>query len=225
MSESDIEQTQAQTAYELGTLMGRHEAFGLIATRCSAADAATLRRIREEQLWCGHAETWNEFCETRLRMSRTQANRLIKLLEEFGDTYFMISHATRISPETYRAIAPAIRDNALHVDGEAIALTEENAARIAVAVDELRRTLVVKPTAAAGQREAEATAIEAGGEDPLEILDRRCSDLLTELARASSAVVDRAGGRAILRSILTLLQARLARLEEEIMAPREESLV
>lgn len=204
MSETTIEQNTAQSAYELGSLVGRHEALGLIASRCSAADAATLRRIRDQELWRSQASTWNEFCETRLRMSRSNVNRLIRLLEEFGDPYFTISQATRITPAAYRAIAPAIRDNALHIDGEAIPLTEENAPRIAAAVDALRKTFAVK-------------AIEAppAPDDPLEILDRHCNDLLAEITGALGAVRSQPGKRT-LRTILGMMRARLGELDSAI---------
>ena len=206
MSESNLELSTARSDFELGSLVGRHEAFGLIASRCSAADAATLRRIRDQELWRAQASTWNEFCETRLRMSRGNVNRLIRLLEEFGDPYFTIAQATRITPQTYRAIAPAIRDNALHVGGEAIALTEENAPRIAAAVDALRKTIVVK-----------ALDPPHAPDDPLETLDRHCTDLADEISGVMAAVRSQPGERA-LRSILGMMRARLAELDAAIAA-------
>lgn len=211
MSESNIEQYTVRNAFELGSLVGRHEALGAIANRCSAADAATIRRIRESELWRGEARNWNEFCETRLRISRSHANQLIRLLEEFGDPYFTIAQATRISPQTYRAIAPAIRDNALHVGGEAIALTEENAPRIAAAVEALRKTIAVK-------------AIEAppAPEDPLEVLDRHCTDLIGEISRVLSAVRSQPGERT-LRSILGMMRARLGELDAAIVSGRNQN--
>jgi hypothetical protein len=48
---------------------------------------------------------------------------------------------TRISAETYRAIAPAVQEGALHVDGEAIQLNPENSRRVADAVSRLRRAI------------------------------------------------------------------------------------
>jgi len=215
MSESNIEKSQAQTAYELGNLVGRHQALGLIASRCSAADAATLRHIRDQELWRGEAKTWNEFCETRLKMTRTHANRLIKLLEEFGPAYFQISHATRVSTDDYRkAIAPAVRDNTLHVNGETIALIEENDPRIAAAVHELRQTVVVKAIPAPA---------EAAPVNPFLVLERRCADLMAEFAAAADAVAGQASGRTTLESILLMLQSRLSRLEREMMAARRRS--
>jgi len=52
-----------------------------------------------------------------------------------------MAQLTRISPETYRAIAPAVKDGALHVDGEAIELNAENSRRVADAVSRFRRAI------------------------------------------------------------------------------------
>lgn len=213
MSESNIEQITARSEYELGSLVGRHEAFGLIASRCSAADAATLRRIRDQELWRSQASTWNEFCETRLRMSRGNVNRLIRLLEEFGDPYFTVAQATRITPQTYRAIAPAIRDNALHVGGETIALTEENAPRIAAAVDALRKTIAVKAVEAPPEAAEDAAAAEGSWES----LDRRCGDLIAEISGALSAVRSQQGECA-LRTIVRMMRVKLGELDAAIAA-------
>ena len=236
MSESVIEKRPDQAAYELGTLVGRHEALGLIAGRCSAADAVTLRSIREGQLWRSQTPTWNDFCETRLKMSRGNANRLIRLLDEFGENYFNISSVTRMSPEVYRAIAPSIRDNALHVDGEAIALTEENAPRIAAAVDDLRRTNALHvDDEEIGHTEEDAPRIaDAVGElrrslakepamapaatqEPLDALHRRCYELLQELTDASHNIGEAIGRRALLSTIVVLMQSGLATLQAQIM--------
>lgn len=212
MGELQIEKSQTENAFELGNLVGRHEALGLIASRCSAADAATLRRIRDKELWRSEAASWNEFCGSRLKMTRSNANRLIKLLDEFGPAYFQIAHAARISMEDYRkAIAPAVRDNVLHVNGEAIALTEENDPRIAVAISELRKTIVVK-------------AIEAPAETPFQTLERHCSELMAEFAATADAVASQARGCTTLETIVLMLQSRLSQLETQINAARRKSL-
>jgi hypothetical protein len=57
---------------ELGVALGRSHTFGLVAGRCSAA----------------------------------QADRIIRLLEEFGPTFFELSQMIRIPAGTFRAIAP-----------------------------------------------------------------------------------------------------------------------
>jgi hypothetical protein len=140
---------QDQVAYdaallELGVVLGQNYAFGLIAGRCSAAQAQALHRLREEQLYKRCAETWLEFCPKYLKMSRTEADRTIKLLEEFGPAYFELSQLTRVSPETYRAIAPAIENGVLRFNGEEIPLNAENSRKVAAAVAEMRSAIPKK---------------------------------------------------------------------------------
>lgn len=205
MKKPKNERELAPGAYELGTLVGRHQAFGLIASRCSAADATTLLHIREKKLWRHYAPTWGHFCENHLRISQGHANRLIRLLQEFGEPYFTVARAVPISAATYRAIAPAVHDNALHVGGETIALTEENAPRIAAAVDALRQTLTVK-----------ATDPEEHPESQVEALDRRCADLLGEICGIPHEVCARPGANARLRSVAIQVRACLAELDARI---------
>jgi hypothetical protein len=64
------------------------------------------------------AQTWSDFCRSHLKIS-SEADRTIHLLDAFGADYFDPSALTRISPETYRAIAPVVKDGALHFNGEA----------------------------------------------------------------------------------------------------------
>jgi hypothetical protein len=42
-------QVDGTALLEVGTWLGRHQAFGLIANKCSAADAACLRQIRDSR--------------------------------------------------------------------------------------------------------------------------------------------------------------------------------
>ena len=121
--------------------MGQTHAFGMVAGRCTAAQATDLKRLREEKLYKAYAATWDEFCRTHLKISKTEADRTIRLLEEFGPDYFDLSALTRISRETYRAIAPVVKDGALHFNGEAIPLQPENSRKVTAAVSELRRTI------------------------------------------------------------------------------------
>ena len=129
----------------LGTLLGRHQAFGLISARCSAADAASMRDIRDEKSYRSVAKGWVEFCAQHLGMSHTHANRIIGYLEEFGPSYFEMAQFTGISPEAYRTIAPAVQDHALHHDGQVIALLPENTEKLARAVEQLRRKTATQP--------------------------------------------------------------------------------
>ena len=125
--------------FDLGVMMGSRKAFASVAGRCSAADAECVRRMRDEKLYLRKCPSWEEFCRQYLGLSKTHANRVIRYLEEFGPSYFELAQLTRITPEQYRAIAPAIRDNTILIKGEAIALLPENSDRIAAAVAELRK--------------------------------------------------------------------------------------
>jgi hypothetical protein len=150
--------------FTLGRLLGRREAFSIVAARCSAADAAILREIRDKKLYLSHASDWGEFCAQHLHTSKESANRIIHYLDEFGPTYFEVAQLTRISPATYRAIAPSIHDQALHHNGDAIALIPENAEKVAAAVAELRKSVKHPPPAP-----------KASG------LEKRCRELIVEL--------------------------------------------
>jgi hypothetical protein len=82
-----------------GHRLSQSHAFGLVAGRSSAAHAQAIRRMREEKLsrqWC---ERWEDFCPTYLNLSRAEADRVVRLLDEFGPS---------------RAIAPAVSDGELH---------------------------------------------------------------------------------------------------------------
>ena len=83
------------------------------------------------------AETWADFCVKELHMGKSNANRLIALLERYGPEYFHIAQITRISSSDYRAIAPAISARGIESNGEVIPLTPENGERIAAAVQSL----------------------------------------------------------------------------------------
>src|SRR5690349_14585556 len=102
--------------------MGQNQTFGLISGRCSAAFAATLCRLREEEKYKSFTPRWRDFCSQYLRMSGAEADRIIHCWQEFGPAYFDLTQLVRISPEVYRQIAPAIRDGALQMAGEAIVL-------------------------------------------------------------------------------------------------------
>jgi len=126
-------------ALDLGQLLGQNQTFGLVAGRCSAAQAASLRRLREEGKFRRVTPRWRDFCSQYLRMCGSEADRLIQCLEEFGPGYFDLAQLIRISPQTYRSIAPALREGALEANGEAIELSVENARKLTAAVAELRR--------------------------------------------------------------------------------------
>ena len=176
MEKPTVEPSQDHEAalLELGIALGQNQAFAAMAGRCSAAQAAGLRRLREEKLYKRCTEYWEEFCTAYLNISRSEADRLIRLFEEFGAGYFEVSELTRISAATYRAIAPAVKDGKLHFHGEPIELTAENSRKVATAVAELRRALPAKPAPQPPEMHKR-----------LAELDKRCTVLLNELREIS----------------------------------------
>ena len=159
-----------QEEFDLGRLLGRREAFSFIGARCSAAEAVTLHEIREKKAYLPRCKDWEEFCSTHLHMSKTQANRIIRLLEEFGPGYFELAQLTRISAETYRAVEPVVKDHALHFNGEVITLDPENARRVAAAVALLRREAATK-----AERSAKAV------QDLIVDIDRRFQQIVKDI--------------------------------------------
>jgi hypothetical protein len=132
---------------EMARLLGARQAFGLVAGRCSAADATILRDIRETKRYLSFSPTWQEFCDKHLHLSKTHANYLIRLLNDFGPNYFALAQLTRITPDEFRKIRALVTDNGLEYGGQAIALIEKNTDRLTEAVSSLRQkeTLPLKP--------------------------------------------------------------------------------
>jgi hypothetical protein len=126
---------------DLGKVLGQSLAFGTIAGRCSAAQAAALRQARTEKAYRRFGLTWNQFCPKHLKMSGSQADEIIRQLEEFGPEYFENTETVRISPDTYRLVAPFIKDKALCVDGQALELNSANVQKVARTVRESQRAL------------------------------------------------------------------------------------
>jgi hypothetical protein len=164
----------SQALVDLGELLGQNHAFATVAGRCSAAQALAIRRLREEKLYKQCTPQWNDFCGTYLKMSKTQADCIIRQLEQFGAGYFEIAQLARISPETYRAIEPSMKDGVLHFQGEAIALNEGNSQKLAAAVAELRRTARMKKP-----------AVQPDVPARLKALERRCDGVVEEFAQIS----------------------------------------
>jgi hypothetical protein len=160
-------ETARMSDIELGKLLGQRKAFGLVAGRCSAEQAAALKEIRDRRGFVSIAPTWDEFCTKELRMSRVHANRIIKWFEEFGQAYFEMAQLTRISPDEYRALAPEIVDHRLLLDGVAVALIPEKAEDVAAAVAKLRKTSAAKKPGASMR-------------DRLTSLEKQCDKLTAE---------------------------------------------
>jgi hypothetical protein len=194
--EKSIENGQNQEAMmNLGAWLGRHQAFGLIANRCSAADAECLKAIRDGGEFKQMGLTWEQFCTKHAGVSRVHAERQIHYLEEFGGNYFRFAEVMPISAETYRLIAGAVSDQGLECNGERIPLVRENRAKVAAALTAIRakaesRTTGRPSIAAARKRldalldEAHAVAGQASGRVELIVMLEDGSESLRRLALA-----------------------------------------
>ncbi len=129
----------AVSALNLGQWLGRREAFGAMAGRCSAAEIECVRRIRNERLYRGRARTWREFCVKYLGANRSSVEANIRLFDELGAAYFHVAQLAHITPAEYREIAPRIAADGLDAGGETIPLVPENRAAIAAVIGEVRR--------------------------------------------------------------------------------------
>ena len=138
MKNNRIEETPAAAALNLGQWLGRREAFGALAGRCSAAEIECVRRIRTAKLYRGHARTWREFCAKLLGASRSSVDAKIRLFDELGPAYFHVAQLAHITPGEYRRIEPRVSAEGLTAHGETIPLLPENRDRIAAAIGEVR---------------------------------------------------------------------------------------
>lgn len=143
---------------ELGTWMGRKQAFASLAGSCSAADAECLRQMRCHKRYRTLGLSWDQFCKQRLGIARPTADKIIKRLEEFGPQYFRLAQATGISPDEYRRIAGSVGENGLSHAGELIPITAEETPRLIAAVEELRQQ--AGPAVAKSEAEKLDSAIE-----------------------------------------------------------------
>src|SRR5262245_55679337 len=125
-------------SFDLGAWIGRRQAFGSLAGRAAASEVVCLRTIRERKLYLTLTESWEGFCERYAGISRSQADRLIHYFDEFGINYFHITQLTRISPETYRAIAHHVSNDGISFNGEVIPIVLDNTPRLAAAIRQLR---------------------------------------------------------------------------------------
>ena len=130
---------------DAAALSGRQQAFALIASKCTAAQAQCLRQIRETRVYEQFGLTWEEFCDQHAGIRRRHADDLISRLDEFGDTYFKLSQLARVSPETYREIAGQLHDDVIEIDGAPLALIPENATRIRAGIQRMAARLREKP--------------------------------------------------------------------------------
>ncbi|HUI54629.1 MAG TPA: hypothetical protein VLY04_06635 [Bryobacteraceae bacterium] len=136
-----MNEVTTQEWFDTGTWVGRQQAFAVIASKCSAAQAVAIKQLRESRAHEKLGLTWDEFCPKHLGIMRECADRYIRQLEEFGASYFNLSQIARISPDSYRQIADKVQADSIEIEGENIPLTLGNAARIRAGVKRLRAQL------------------------------------------------------------------------------------
>jgi hypothetical protein len=112
-----------------------------IAGRCTPGLAPLLKRWRDERRYKAYCSRWSAFCVQHLNITRSEADKLIRMWEQYGDRFFQLAAVTRITASTFRHIAPAVKDGALYFRGQAIPLLPEYAEEIARAVAVLRSDL------------------------------------------------------------------------------------
>ena len=132
---------------DLGTWLGRSQAVGVVAGRCSAAFAECLTEIKDRQLYLATDGTWEDFCVNRIGISRATADRIVRLYKELGAGYSKLNSFVKIKPSEYRLIAAAVTEEGLSYGGETIPLEPENAPKLASAVEALRAESAPEPPA------------------------------------------------------------------------------
>jgi hypothetical protein len=205
---------EAAALIDLGRILGQNHAFGVVSGRCSAAQAASLHRLREEKGYLQCAPNWDEFCDRYLKMCRSEVDRFIRLWQEFGPSYFELAQLTRISADTYRAIAPSIQDGALLHNGETIELNPENSRKVAAAIAEVRRALPAEAKAAPRKPAAKKPPRQLEAHERIADLDTRCTAIVSEFQELSRK--EQYGENWLqLTSVLARLQAALETLALE----------
>ena len=169
--------SEEQLVLELGIMLGQRRAFGMVAGRCSAAQAECLRKIREEKAYLKFSPNWAEFCERHLKISKRTADRAIALLKKHGTLYFETAALTGITPAEFERIEHAIQQDGIHVGSDVIALIPENTARAVDAVARLQE---------------EAAAVEsakpaASAEEQIHELEKRARQLCASFHKTAEA--------------------------------------
>jgi hypothetical protein len=123
---------------EAAALTGRQQAFAMIASQCTYAQAVCLREIHDTRAYEHLGLTWADFCTQRAGVSRGTAESIVHRLNEFGESYFHLSAIARISTDAFRQIADRVTAETIELDGEQIPLTSENAQKIRAGVQRLR---------------------------------------------------------------------------------------
>jgi len=166
-----------QQVLELGIMLGQRRAFGMVAGRCSAAQAECLRKVRDEKTYLKFAANWAEFCQQHLKITKRTADRAIALLKKHGTLYFETAALTGITPAEFERIEHAIQRDGIHVGSDVIALIPENAAR---AVDAIARLQ-------ADEAAAQSAGPAAPAEEQIRELEKRAVQLCASFHKTARA--------------------------------------
>jgi hypothetical protein len=157
-------------SFYLGTWLGRRQGFQALSGQALASDACCLRYIRDNRLYRTKSENWPDFCDQYLGVNRSQIDRLIQCLDEFGDPYFNLSQLIRISPQTYRALLPHMTPEGLEHNGEIIPIAFDYVPRLNAAINAIRP-----------RKQARQTVVVADTFENIAVQLRDCADRLAAL--------------------------------------------
>lgn len=129
------------SVFDLGTWLGRKQAFGLISSRCLVADIECLAEIRENKRYRSLGVSWSEFCSQHLGITARWADMLIRRLETLGPDFFKLNSFTRIRPADFQRISASVTQDGLSFGGEIIPFDAEHTAELEHAVEELSRNV------------------------------------------------------------------------------------
>jgi hypothetical protein len=193
------EKSRIENVFDVGTWLGRKQAFGVMAGRCSAADAECLIEIKDKELYLELEPTWEDFCVNRMGTSRATADRAIRQYNQLGPNFAKLNSFARIKPAEFRRIAAAISDEGVCYGGEIIPMEPDNLAKLAQAVEALRKDSL-----------PEATSVDAVAATFTKA-ERSLETALTEFGRLQDMDLD-STARMKLQSTLETGRNQLARI-------------
>jgi hypothetical protein len=163
---------QPQKTIDAATWVGRQQAFAVMASKCTLAQAECLRQMRETRAYEAYGLTWEKFCRQHAGIARSHADHLIHKLNEFGATYFRLSELVNISDATYRKLEPRIHGDTIEIGGQQLAIIPENAPKLRAGINRLRGEMRILQTEMLFHR-AEMADLQKQLEDILGVFSRR----------------------------------------------------
>src|SRR5438093_637985 len=102
---------------EAATSTGRQQAFAMIASKCTYAQAICLREIHNTHAYEKLELTWEQSSTKHAGISRVTAEPITHRADEFGEAYFRLCPIVRISPDTSRHPADRVTPETIELDG------------------------------------------------------------------------------------------------------------